>query len=132
MPLLSDRAEPGVLGHFEGATDSCGDAYVDNLGVVSVREGRARELIETAAECFDESGLTTHEQALQCEDAETLGTRLDGQRRMTRLTPKRLWRLRQALAWALARRALPGRVWEVLLGHCTFCSLIDRWGPLLF
>ena len=33
---------------------------------------------------------------------------------------------RRALEYALSLRCLPGRVWEVILGHCTFLQLQER------
>ena len=42
------------------------------------------------------------------------------------VAPMRLWRLKQGLRWALRCRALPGKTWEVLLGHMTFVALLRR------
>ena len=42
------------------------------------------------------------------------------------VAPIRLWRLKQGLRWALRCRALPGKTWEVLLGHLTFLALLRR------
>ena len=38
----------------------------------------------------------------------------------------RLWRLKQGLRWALRCQALPGKTWELLLGHTTFVALLKR------
>ena len=42
------------------------------------------------------------------------------------VAPMRLWRLKEGLRWALRCRALPIKMWEVLLGHMTFVALLRR------
>ena len=51
---------------------------------------------------------------------------LDGRALSTRLTVKRYWRVKQGLSWALSCRALPGWVWEVVIGHCAYCAMCNR------
>ena len=41
--------------------------------------------------------------------------------KLVSVAPMRLWRLKQGRRWALRRRALPGKTWEVLLAH-DFCG----------
>ena len=38
----------------------------------------------------------------------------------------RFWSLKRALEYALSLWRLPGRLWEVILGHCTFLGLQER------
>ena len=38
----------------------------------------------------------------------------------------RFWRLKRALEYALGLRRLPGRIWEVIFGHCTLLGLQER------
>ena len=54
------------------------------------------------------------------------GVELDMKTLSARITPKGLARLTGALRWALSRRRLAGRSWEVLVGHITFCLLLRR------
>ena len=71
-------------------------------------------------------GLVTHEQEAATGPSAVLGATVDGTRRETRLTPKRRWRVKMAVRYALSRRAVPGWGWEILLGHLTFCLLVNR------
>lgn len=71
-------------------------------------------------------GLETHELSVLSQGATPLGVVFDGKRHFTALTAKRYWRVVQAAKFALSRRAVPGWVWEVLLGHFTFCGLVRR------
>ena len=41
-------------------------------------------------------------------------------------TDVRFWRPKRALEYALSVKRLPGRIWEVILGHCTFLGLQER------
>ena len=41
-------------------------------------------------------------------------------------TDLRFWRLKRALEYALSVKRLPGRIWEVILGHCTSLGLQER------
>ena len=70
--------------------------------------------------------LLTHKVEMHEGGAELLGVCVYGQKLCTRLTNKRLWRTRKAALYALSRRAMPGWVWEILVGHLTFCSLVRR------
>ena len=38
----------------------------------------------------------------------------------------RFWRVTQAVRFALSRRAMPGRTWDLFVGHLTFCGLVVR------
>ena len=58
--------------------------------------------------------------------ATALGIHIDLRNMLVRVAPMRLWRLKQGLRWALRCRALPGKTWEVLLGHMTFVALLRR------
>ena len=128
VPEMSDRGattvlRPGLpLGDGGGAQYT----YVDNLGVLGFEPPAVEQSLAAATDRFDKVGLLTHETAIQVDRGETLGCRLDGVALSTRLTEKRYWRLRQGLSWALSCRALPGWVWEVIIGHCTYCAMCNR------
>ena len=76
-------------------------------------------------EGLEQAGLATHEVEVKVQ-ASRLGVCWDGQRHCTALTDKRFWRVTQATRFALSWRALPGWMWELLLGHLTFCGLVRR------
>ena len=125
---MSDRGPTAVL-HPARPLASGGGAqytYVDNLGVMGFDVGPVSECLDAATRRFNQVGLLTHETELQEGRGETLGCVLDGRAMCTRLTVKRYWRVRQGLSWALSCRALPGWVWEVVVGHCTYCAMCNR------
>eukprot|EP00959_Pyramimonas_sp_CCMP1952_P044293 925422-Pyramimonas_sp.AAC.1 len=49
---------------------------------------------------------------------ESLGVELGAERRETRLTVARYWRLDAGLRWLLARRKVSTHMVEVFVGHC--------------
>ena len=100
--------------------------YVDNLGVITADLERTNEDLSVATTGFDGKGLVTHEQEATTGPATVLGATVDGTRHETRLTPKRRWRVNMAVKYALSRRAVPGWGWEILIGHLTFCFLVNR------
>ena len=54
------------------------------------------------------------------------GVHIDLRNMLVSVAPTRLWRLKQGLRWTLRCRALPGKTWEVLLGHMAFVALLRR------
>ena len=94
---------------------------------MSVMPGVAELALAAAKRSFDNAGLLLHEVGVSSGVVEVLGTQLDGRRLRTSLTPKRLWRVRDGIRYALGLRGgVSGRELEVLLGHCTVCGLISR------
>ena len=75
---------------------------------------------------FEERGLSLHPGEVQSEIVDTLGCRLSGTKRCVTLRPARLWRLRLGIRYVLQRGRLTGRALEVILGHCTYCCLLNR------
>ena len=55
-----------------------------------------------------------------------LGTNLDFSRQATLLTSKRFHHLYESISALLRRKRTTGIVLEVIIGHCTFCALLDR------
>ena len=45
----------------------------------------------------------------------------------SRINPKRLWKVRQGIIGLLRRGRCSGRALEVVIGHATFCGLMNRW-----
>ena len=70
--------------------------------------------------------IKTHEQEVQSGIVACLGNQLDCLEHRSSPTDVRFWRLKRALEYALSLRRLPGRIWEVILGHCTFLCLQER------
>ncbi len=99
---------------------------MDNLGVLGLILEEVTQGLSEAVALFDQAGLETHERQIVEGGGKALGTLLDGVNLRTRLTPQRFWRVFQGLGYALQCKRLPGRVWEILLGHATFCALVRR------
>ena len=59
---------------------------------------------------------------------DALGWSLDGEQCLVRPTVRRKWKLWISLSVALHRNSLSSKQLEVLVGHCTFLSLIRRQG----
>ena len=71
-------------------------------------------------------GRHTHEEISLSKTATVLGIHIDLRYMLVSVAPMRLWRLKQGLRWVLRCRALPGKTWELLLGHTTFVALLRR------
>jgi len=124
--LAYDRGPPIVLGG-DDSSRNWHYVHVDNLGILSTDLNYVKRATEDAVESFNQCGLQIHEVSVECGEASALGTRLDGRGQRTMVEPRRLWRVRQAIRYALGlRRGLSGRELEVLIGHCTFCGLAAR------
>ena len=106
--------------------------YVDNLAVFSSDLSAVDASTREMREDFSGSGLKIHESRVMEGGGELLGIVCDGRRLRTTLTEKRLWRLRQALAAVLRRGRASGEMMDVVLGHCTFCSLVVRVSMSVF
>ncbi|CAK0816207.1 unnamed protein product, partial [Prorocentrum cordatum] len=104
----------------------CHYIYVDNLGILTCDPAHTASILSDAASRFESAGLVTHEHEVSVTSSKALGTHLDLVGLGVSLSPSRLWKVRQGVLFALSCRKLPGRVWEVLLGHLTFCALINR------
>ena len=128
--VLSDRGSPMVIRvNRNGAMDVNYHAhyvYVDNIGIFAVNAARTRQLLDSVMDKFNGVGLNIHEDELVMELGESLGNRLMLQAKESTLTRKRFWRVRRGLEYALSRRALPGSVWMIIIGHITFCALVNR------
>ena len=102
------------------------DVYVDKIGVFAVTTSRTRELLDQIMKRFNGIGLEIHEDEIITELGESLGNRIELKNLESALTRKRFWRVRKGLEYALSRRGLPGAFWLIVIGHITFCSLVNR------
>ena len=135
--LLRDRGPPLVIRSC-GQDNACGKktelpagdprhyVYVDNLGVLSTSQELVKGALDEIKSKFEARGLVLHPGEIECEHIDALGCRLSGTKRRASLKPARLWRLRQGIRYLLNLRSVSGRVVEVVLGHCTYCALLNR------
>ena len=126
---MNDRTLPAIFTAGNGKKEAMGSnhfVFVDNLGVFGVCKASVRDKLSNACESFDKRGLKTHEQEVQSGIVTCLGNQLDCVEHRSSPTDVRFWRLKRALVYALSLKRLPGRIWEVILGHCTFLGLQER------
>jgi hypothetical protein len=100
--------------------------YVDNVGVLGTDPSQVRRGLAEAERVLNAAGLATHESEFTTERATTLGVHLDFELCRTELTLKRLWRTRRAIRALLRRRLVSGQALEILVGHATFCAMVNR------
>lgn len=75
---------------------------------------------------FNDLGLELHGSEVSSGAVDALGCVLDGGRLLSRIQPKRLWRVHQGLCGLLRRGRCSGQALEKNLGHRTFCGLMNR------
>jgi hypothetical protein len=75
---------------------------------------------------FNHDGLLIHELEVHPSGGDAIGVTIDGASHVARNTWKRFGLLRKALQATLNRTRIAGWVIEVLLGHCTYFSLVMR------
>ena len=106
--------------------DSSMCVCVDNLGVLGTSHVDVDKDLMMAVQTLNNRGLDTHEEIGHSNTATALGIHIDLRNMLVSAAPMRLWRLKQDLRWALRCRALPGKTWQVLLGHITSVFLFRR------
>ena len=119
---MNDRTLPAIFTAGNRQKETVGSnhfVFVDNLGVIGVCAASVRDKLSNACESFEKRGLKTHEQEVQSGIVTCLGNH-DCVGHRSSPTDVRFWRLKRALECALSLKRLPGRIWEVILGHCTF------------
>ena len=102
------------------------NVYVDNSGVLRTSRENVDNDLMMAIQTLKSRGLDAHEETVHSDIAIALGIHIDLRNMLVSVAPTHLWLLEQGLRWALRCRALPGKTWEVLLGHMTFVSLLRR------
>ena len=75
---------------------------------------------------FDSQGLNLHASEVSSGEVESLGCVIEGSRMSSRINPKRLWKVHHAILGLLRRGRCSGRTVEVVVGHLTFCGLMNR------
>ena len=126
--LVHDRGPPVVLrvGQVDQSTETHYYVYVDNLGVLHFDQQLVANALKALQKAFDGAGLVLHGSEVSSGGTVALGTLIEGNRLRTRLNPTRMWRLHHAIHGLLQRQRCSGRSLEVLVGHCTFCGLMNR------
>ena len=120
-PLVVATAGPraGSVAYF---------VYVDNLCTWCTLEGGARRAVDELAEEFGAWNLDLHGCAVS-SNAPALGCDRDGIAVAAGISTKRYWKVRLSFRAVRLRGRASGRMLEVLIGHGTYCALLNR--PLL-
>jgi hypothetical protein len=132
--IINDRAGTAVYrprDYFGDAASSAPRirfhyAYVDNLGCLDPKMRDVESFVQDVQKDFGDVGLDIHETEILEGGGITLGTEVDGRNFRTTVSDKRRHRLRSGLLAMLTRRTVSGRQVEAIVGHCTFCGLIER------
>ena len=129
--LINDRSGPAVFSH-DSSSHLKHFVYVDNLGVMSNDRDAVVKGLEELSEQFTGQSLLLHPGEVQHERIKALGVELDGRDLVTRVSPARFHRVRQGLRFLLQRNRCTGRALEILVGHCTYCGLVNRCSLSIF
>ena len=125
--LASDRGGPIVF-HI-GKDCNTGVqyyVYVDNLGVLDTDYAKVESAMNGLQMKFNSQGLNLRASEISCGVVETLGCVVEGSKKRSRINPKRLWKVHNAILALLRRGKCTGRTVEVVVGHLTFCGLMNR------
>eukprot|EP00438_Fugacium_kawagutii_P016537 Skav227298 [mRNA] locus=scaffold2645:95140:99516:- [translate_table: standard] len=126
--LVNDRGGPLVLRVGSMVDDKPHFyVYVDNLGVVGTDAQHVQRVMCEMQETFDKLGLDLHACEISSGYTESLGCVVEGEMMRSRINPKRLWKVHQGILGLLRRGKSSGRALEVVIGHATFCGLMNRW-----
>eukprot|EP00959_Pyramimonas_sp_CCMP1952_P144490 3024711-Pyramimonas_sp.AAC.1 len=93
--------------------------YVDNFAVVSLGASEAASRIWYARAVLEGIGIGCHKVSEGQQCAEFTGLFFDGERRVIRIGPKRMWKLRLALGFVLGTAKASGNEIGKLIGHFT-------------
>ena len=106
--------------------------YIDNLGLNTVSQQAVQSAMGRAQASFDADNLILHEIQIEAGGQEALGMMVDCSQLATYNTWKRFGRIRKAISAILSRTCIAGWVVEVLVGHCTYFSMVNRDLLLIF
>ena len=123
--LVNDRSGPAVFS-AEAPSSLKHFVYVDNLGVMSGNAECVAQGLSGLTEQFTDQKLLLHPGEIQHSKIAALGIEMNGQKLTTSVASARLHRVRQGLRHLLHRKRCTGRVLEILVGHCTYCGLVNR------
>ena len=100
--------------------------YVDNFAVASLDPDIATTKVSEARRVLEGLGLGCHEVSPGAASSEFTGLSFDGERRVIRVSSKRIWRLRLAIDFALGTGKASGGEIRKLIGHFTWAALLRR------
>ena len=123
--LVHDRGGPAVFSS-SSPQDMKHFVYVDNLGVLSPSRQAVEDGLAELSQKFTAEKLLLHPGEVLHERIKALGVELDGKSLTSKISPDRFHRVRQGLRCILHRGRCSGRVLEILVGHCTYCGLMNR------
>ena len=123
--LVNDRSGPAVF-PAEAPSSMKHFVYVDNLGVMSGSVECVAQGLTGLTEQFTNQNLLLHPGEIQHSKITALGIEMDGQQLLTRVATGRFHRVRQGLRHLLRWKRCTGRALEVIVGHCTYCGLVNR------
>ena len=126
VPQLRDRRSAPKLGRGEGSSVSAVMIYADNANHFGIDRGRVSKEQAELMKVLHTNNLDTHDIVDSCNLAESLGVRIDGIGGKVQPTPHRDWRLHRALQYLSARPVLTGEQLQVVVGHITVRSLLNR------
>ena len=108
----------------------CHLKHVDNFAALGGDAESTTKVKENVRESMSRRGLLMREhEAAGTGMAELLGHAIKAAKGTVPISPKRAWRLRDAMLHASRLRSLSGMALEVILEHAGFCFLVRR--PLL-
>ena len=126
--LVNDRGGPLVMKVGVAVEDKPHFyVYVDNLGVVGSSEPAVQSIMKEMQTTFNGLGLELHASEISSGYVESLGCVVEGKVMRSRVNPKRMWKVHQGIVGLLRRGKSSGRALEVVIGHATFCALMNRW-----
>ena len=94
--------------------------------MINVDKQQVEKTMLQLQEHFDKLGLLLHASEVSSGVVEALGCILEGDMLRSRIHPKRLWKVHHGIVGLLRRKRCVGRTLEVVIGHCTFCGLMNR------
>lgn len=103
--------------------------YLDNYFAFGADADAAAPLAGRLGSQFRRQGLSTHKESIASPCFDFCGLHFDGRRRMVRLRPARIWRIRRAIDELLAVGHCSGRLVENITGHLTWAFLLKRPAP---
>ena len=125
VPVATDRRPPPVLS-AEAGSDSAMMIYADNNNHIGVKSESVACEQKAMMDRLHEHGLATHDITEASGIAESLGVRVDGLSGRITATPARDWRLFRALRALETRPIISGEELQVVLGHMTMRSMLNR------
>ena len=106
--------------------------YVDNHLCMGINAKSITKLEGIIREDLTDNNLPCHDFIDETNVCDFVGLHLDGARHETRVSWKRVWRLRLGIAHALSMPQLSGKEVEILVGHCTWIGLLRRESLSIF